>query len=202
MARVQELEESLQVADARAKSLEESKAAGDARALDLQAFEDAARQSEEERDQAMARVQELEESLRVMDARAKGLEESLTLIGRSVGAELRKSDLADNEASAFESALKELGDAQQKASLLEQEKQQVIAREENLRGRLEAFQTRLKDYEDASQRAERLAAGVQEIYTRIGADQRKGIFSFFGGSQTDEDMIKDTLAQIDDLKKE
>lgn len=183
MARVEELEI---VADDRDKRLRES--------------EKRATESGREKEQALARVQELEERLGAVEARASGLESLLSGIGTSVGAALRNSEVVAGDLSLFDSALHEAAANKEIAAEIAQEKQQIVELAMGLETALSASEVRVKILEVAEARAKKLGEGLTTIFSKIGANQRGGFFSSFFG-RSEDDMIRDTLAQIDDLKK-
>eukprot|EP00931_Biecheleriopsis_adriatica_P081947 TRINITY_DN5530_c0_g1_i1.p1 TRINITY_DN5530_c0_g1~~TRINITY_DN5530_c0_g1_i1.p1 ORF type:complete len:833 (+),score=198.31 TRINITY_DN5530_c0_g1_i1:100-2598(+) len=179
--------------------VEELEIEGEARDLKTQAGESKLLALEKEKNQAQSKVRELEvivvelqQKLKTVEARANGLQDSLSRIGTSVGSELKNSDLTGHEVSLYDSAMQDSAKNKQIAAQLTEENAGLLSE-------LNVAQTRERLLEVAEDRASKLSEGLKKIFTGIGANKRMGFFGWLFG-RSEEDMIDDTLAEIDRLK--
>lgn len=153
-----------------------------------------------ERESALARIKELEAAMGALETRAMGLESTLSLIGTSVGAALRNTSIVAEDVSLFDKALSDATELNRKSAVLEKEKEASLMRADGLEKDLGETQKKLKLLERAAERAMTLAAGVKEIFSKTSASSAVSFFSFFQGPKTEEEMIKDTIKELEDLR--
>ncbi|CAK0821801.1 unnamed protein product [Prorocentrum cordatum] len=179
----------LQAAESRVRSLLEEAGANLARAD----------RAERELEAARMRVAELEAAAAPLEARAASLSSLLAGIGCTVGAALKDTEAADDGLTLFEAAVREKEALEARAQQLEQEVDQAQAVVGDLTERVSLAEGRARLLAAAEARAEALAAGLRQISERSGAGGRAGLLgSLFGRSE--EEMLQDTLAQIEDLQ--
>ncbi|CAK0907663.1 unnamed protein product, partial [Prorocentrum cordatum] len=201
--RVEELEVQSDASKGRISALESERQDAEARAErfreDAEANLARADRAEKELEAARERLKELEAKIGPLEARAEGLSSLLTGIGRSVGAALKDSEVADGDLSLFDTALADKANLEAKTYELEQmvdESQVVIG---DMSQKLTSAEKQAQLLEKAQTRANKLSQGLRKIMEKSGANTRGGFLGALFGRSEDE-MIQDTLDQIDDMK--
>merc|ERR1740120_247247 len=201
--RVEELEVQSDASQGRIAALESERQEAESRAErfreDAEANLARANQAEKELEAARERLKELEAKIGPLEARNEGLSSLLTGIGRRVGAALKDSEVADGDLSLFDSALEDKANLEVKTEQLEQEVEEAQVEIGDMSQKLVVADGKAKLLEKAEARAKKLSQGLRQIMEKSGASTRAGFFGAIFGRSEDE-MIQDTLAQIDDMK--
>jgi len=167
---------------------------------DAEASSERAEKAEKELEAALERMQELEAKIGPLEARAEGLSSLLTGIGRSVGAALKDTEVADGDLSLFDATLDDKERLEESKEKLELDLGETQAQVGNLSKKLTFAEGKAKLLVAAEARIKKLTQGLAQITEKSGANGRSGFLgAIFGRSE--EQMIQDTLDQLDDLKK-
>lgn len=181
---------------------------------ELQESRAALQKSEFLKDEAVAQAGELTGKVVRLQTRAKGLESALTGMTASMSAALKDTDLSGGDVSIYDQALNDAETIREQAEELEQEKDQSIAKAEELSDELDESRQKLKLLDKAEARAQKLSEGLKQIFKKVGANKRRltpaagldRFMSFFTGDSKeaepdDDEMLQDTIDEIDELNE-